>query len=291
MNMAFKLHATKRQLEQAERTLVQERDSLREIMDASPVGIMAVNADFVVVSANRAAEEIAGHTLEELSAPRCGDFLGCRSRQLDPHRCGETPNCANCRFYNDIRQALNAGSTVSDQETEFELENTTGPRTAYLRYSTAVTSLNGEAIALVNFDDITSTRREQERIRLLSTIADSPGNVVIITDAERKVQWVNQAMVDLSGYSLAEFLGKNPADLLEGANPDLELKATISKTLDQEQPYEGEILNYSKDGTAYWIRMYIHPVHDELGGLTNFVSVQHDVSARRAYEQRLLEQE
>ncbi|TVR93215.1 MAG: PAS domain S-box protein [Spirochaetaceae bacterium] len=291
MNMAFKLHAAKRQLEQAEHTLLQERDSLRRIMNASPVGIIGVNADFVVVGANRAAEEIAGRKFVENSTPRCGDFLGCRNKRFEPHRCGETVRCANCRFYQDIRQALSTGATVVRQETEFELDGITGPRTAYFQYSTAVTSLNGEAIALVNFEDITSTRRAQERMRLLSKIADSHGNIVVITDAQRKVLWVNQAMVALSGYSLEEFLGKNPGDLLEGAEPDLELKATISSALDQELPYEGEILNYSKDGTPYWIRMYIHPVHDDSGVLTNFVSIQHDVTERRAFQRRLLDQD
>ena len=291
MNMAFKLHAAKRKLEHAERALLEDRDSLREIMNASPVGIMAVNAEFAVVGANRAAEEIAGHKLEKFNAPRCGDFLGCRSKLFEPHRCGETVRCANCRFFQDIRRALHHGTTVSHQETLFELDGETGPRTAYLQYSTAVTSLNGESIALVNFEDVTSTRRVQERMRLLSKIADSHGNAVIITDAERKVLWVNQAMVELSGYSLEEFLGQNPGDLLQSAEPDLELKARIRSTLDQELPYEGEILNYTKAGEAYWIRMYIHPVHDDSGVLTNFVSIQHDVTERRAFEQRLLDQE
>ncbi len=291
MKMAFKLHAAKQQLEHAERALLEDRDSLREIMDASPVGIIAVNAEFVVVGANRAAEALAGNQLDSHNAPRCGDFLGCRSRHLDPHRCGETVQCANCRFYQDIRRALDDGTTVSHQEALFEFEGVTGPRTAYLQYSTAVSRLNGGVIALVNFEDVTSTRRAQERMRLLSTIADSHGNVVIISDAQRKVLWANQATVDLTGYSLEDFLGKNPADLLEGENPDLELKARISSTLNQELPYEGEILNYTKAGEAYWIRMYIHPVHDDSGVLTNFVSIQHDVTERRAFEQRLLDQE
>ena len=49
--------------------------------------------------------------------------------------------------------------------------------------------------------------------------------------------------------------------------------------------------NYRKDGTPFWNELYVSPVHDEEGRLTNFVGVQNDITERRGIEEVLRESE
>lgn len=287
INMAFKLHAAKQSLVEAERAVVDERDTLRAIMHASPVGIMTVGPEMCIMSANPAAEDIAGRRLEDLGEPRCGDLLGCAHLHRHKSACGHTPQCPNCRLFADIQQTLTEGHAIHRQEADFLSISSDRTREMLLRYSTAPIQLNGRQAVLVNLEDITATQLEQHRMRLLSTIADSEGNIVIITDAERRTEWVNQGCINLTGYTQEELLGKNPGEVLQGTNPDQELKRQITDALNKGESYEGEILSYCKDGTPYWIQMHIHPVHNGQGRLTHFVAIEHNVTERRLFEERL----
>ncbi|MFN8580153.1 MAG: diguanylate cyclase [Gemmatimonadaceae bacterium] len=49
----------------------------------------------------------------------------------------------------------------------------------------------------------------------------------------------------------------------------------------------GEILNYRKDGTPVWLELAITPVLDDRYKITNFVSLAHDITARRQSARRL----
>jgi PAS domain S-box-containing protein len=49
--------------------------------------------------------------------------------------------------------------------------------------------------------------------------------------------------------------------------------------------------NYRKDGARFWNELYVSPVHDDEGRLTNFVGVQNDITERRRIEEILRESE
>lgn len=124
----------------------------------------------------------------------------------------------------------------------------------------------------------------ERRNRMLSHIANSRNSVVIITDRERKTTWVNEACECLTGYTREELIGKNPGRVLQGPDTDPETVAEITRALDVPTEYQGEILNYAKDGSRYWIDMDIQPVFDETGAHTHFVAIQRDVTERREAE-------
>lgn len=291
IKMAFKLHAAKQSVIDAERTIQYERDNLEAIMAASPVGMIVIDQEMVVIRANAAAEQISGRPLSAMEGPRCGDFLGCVNRFAEPRVCGHTEHCAICTLNQHIITTLNERVTIAQQDAEFVVEHNGTRKTRVFRYSTAAVTITGEPAVLVTLEVVTAIRAEAERNRLLSTIADSDSNVVIITDADRKTVWMNEAGVRLTGYTLEDMLGQNPGELLQGENPDQDLKEKLSDALNAGNSIRTEILNYTKDGRAYWISMDIEPVRDEQGTVTHFVAIEHDVTERRIFEQRLISQD
>ncbi|TVQ96086.1 MAG: PAS domain S-box protein, partial [Spirochaetaceae bacterium] len=291
IKMAFKLHAAKQSVIDAERIIQHERDNLEAIMAASPVGIIVIDQELVVIRANAAAEQISRQPLSDMQDPRCGDFLGCVNRFVNPRVCGHTEHCAMCTLNKHIITTLNDRVTIAQQDAEFVVEHDGTREERLFRYSTAPVTINGDPSVLVTLEDVTSIRAAAERSRLLSTIADSESIVIFITDANRKTLWMNEAGVRLTGYPLEEMLGKNPGELLQGETPDLELKAQLTAALNAGDAIRTDILNYTKDGRAYWISMDIEPVRDEQGAVTHFVAIEYDVTERRIFEQKLISQD
>lgn len=105
----------------------------------------------------------------------------------------------------------------------------------------------------------------------------SPYLAVIVTDANKKIQWVNDDFLRITGYSFQEVVGKKPGDLLQGPLSEPEVVKKIRRGLEGHVPIVEEITNYRKNGEAYTCRLAIHPIFDEQNNLTNFIAFEADM--------------
>ncbi|TCK26091.1 PAS domain S-box-containing protein [Pseudonocardia endophytica] len=108
-----------------------------------------------------------------------------------------------------------------------------------------------------------------------------------ISDAQSDddpLAWVNPSFERLTGYSLEEVVGTN-CRFLQGPNTDRASVRRIREALDDRRPITEVLLNYRRDGTAFWNQITISPVLDGDGELVNFVGVQSDVTERVIVEQ------
>lgn len=122
---------------------------------------------------------------------------------------------------------------------------------------------------------------------------EQSGDGILITDATLdapgpRIVYVNRTYQRLTGYKAEELIGKSPR-LLQGAETDRAVLDNLRYALAQGRPFHGEAVNYRKDGRPYWVEWDIAPVCDENGRLTHFISVQREVTARKAAEQALAE--
>jgi PAS domain S-box-containing protein len=91
--------------------------------------------------------------------------------------------------------------------------------------------------------------------------------------------WVNPAFVRITGYTFEETVGRN-CRFLQGPATDRDTVRAMREALGAQQSITVTLLNYRKDGTAFWNEVSMSPVFDGDGKLTNFVGVQADVTAR-----------
>ena len=91
--------------------------------------------------------------------------------------------------------------------------------------------------------------------------------------------WVNPAFSATTGYGFDEVVGQN-CRFLQGPDTDRRVVGDIRRSLEQGRPITTTLLNYRKDGAAFWNELSISPVFDQDGRLTHFVGVQADVTAR-----------
>ena len=109
-------------------------------------------------------------------------------------------------------------------------------------------------------------------------MADGTDNSVLITNAERRIEYVNPGFTKLTGYSHDEVVGKSPGELLQGPNTSKETIARIRGYLNEGKSFYEEILNYTKAGEPYWISLAINPIFDKNGKIERYVSIQANIT-------------
>ena len=152
--------------------------------------------------------------------------------------------------------------------------------------------MQGEASRVAVSLDVAAEqlRRQRSELERLSVVASSTESFVIIADPEGCVEWVNPSFQKRTGYVLSEIVGRKPGAFLQGPGTDPVAVDQIRTGLAEQRSCEGELLNYTKDGTPYWVSLQITPIFDEDGTLLQSISVQTDTTDRHLREQEVLDQ-
>ncbi|MFZ1370807.1 MAG: PAS domain S-box protein, partial [Ferruginibacter sp.] len=137
---------------------------------------------------------------------------------------------------------------------------------------------------IFNSRDITERKTAEEEIHKLSIIAHETVNAVIITDPEGKIVWTNEAFTKITEYEPDEVLGKKPGDFLQGEETSQAVVRFMHQELKKIKAFECDIINYSKTGRKYWLRIQCQPQFDENGKLKNFFALQTDITKEKEAE-------
>ena len=101
---------------------------------------------------------------------------------------------------------------------------------------------------------------------------------VILTDASRRILWVNEGFTKITGYLFAEVVGQVPGKILQGPKSEEESIEEIRNGLREMISFKSAITNYRKSGESYLCRLVIHPVFSENNELVNFIAFEVDGS-------------
>ena len=113
---------------------------------------------------------------------------------------------------------------------------------------------------------------EVELIKLSSAVEQSPA-VVVITDIEGNIEYVNPKFTELTGYSIEEAIGENPR-ILKSDKTSSEVYEDLWKTIMSGNEWRGEFCNKKKNGELFWEYGIISPVRDKKGVITNYISIK-----------------
>lgn len=134
--------------------------------------------------------------------------------------------------------------------------------------------------------DITDQKEtEAELKKLYKGVEQSPA-MVLITDFEGAIEYVNPQFLKTTGYSWKEVQGKNPRFIQSGETP----KGTYQElwdTIKAGDTWQGEFVNRKKNGETYIFATSISPIDNEKGNITNFIAVGEDITRRRENEKRI----
>jgi PAS domain S-box-containing protein len=143
-----------------------------------------------------------------------------------------------------------------------------------------------EQLALVVFmqlDPVEETSDPEGYLQALRERAVIATDITFtITDPcqpDNPLVWVNPSFTRVTGYEAEEVVGRN-CRFLQGPATDPAAVAGIRAAIDERRTHTTTLLNYRKDGTAFWNQLSLSPVFDGTGALVSFVGVQTDVTER-----------
>ncbi len=127
---------------------------------------------------------------------------------------------------------------------------------------------------------------QHDRIELQTAALEAAANAVLITDREGRIEWVNPAFTELTGWQREEVIGKTPR-ILKSDNQAPYYYEKLWETIVAGNVWRGELHNRRKDGTVYAEEQTITPVRSADGEIRHFISIKQDVTARRQSEERI----
>ncbi|NKW78780.1 PAS domain S-box protein [Rhodobacteraceae bacterium R_SAG7] len=231
--------------------------------------IIEFKLDGTITAANENFLAVTGYGLQEIKGQKHLIFVD------------ETT--ASSAEYKDFWQSLAQGETRTGEFRRFAKD---GSELWIQATYNPIFDGNGDVFKVVKFAvDITDQMKLRETAKTLSLVANETDNSVLIADADGRIEYVNPGFTKLTGHEYKDVIGKKPGELLQGRHTDPETRKRIRENINAQKPFYDEILNYTKDGEAYWISLAINPVFDEAGKLQKFVSIQTNITDVKLQQQ------
>lgn len=249
---------------EADRSLRQSELRMRALLDASQDEILLVSSEGEVLASNKAAERRL--------AKRVGRKL------VGAHLDALLPNDQVAKRMQYIRQVVTTAS-LTHWETQIH------SRWFEFWFYPVLRPDNSVSEVAVYAREITQQKQSQAELsKLFQAIQQSPTSVVI-TDWRGTIEYVNPKFSEVTGYTVAETIGKNPR-LLKSGHTSPETYAELWTIISSGRVWRGELLNKRKNGELFWELASIAPV---LQGdtITNFVAVKEDITDRKQMEDQL----
>lgn len=183
-------------------------------------------------------------------------------------------------FVGQVKLALKEQNTI-----EFEYTLLDNSNTAW--FVASISPLSEHSVIWVA-RNISDRKQAEAELAKLSLVASKTDNLVVISDRHGAIEWVNESFIKTTRYTLAEVRGRQLGGFLQGALTTRETVEKMRQAIQDRVPFQGEILNYSKDGKPYWLTLSINPIFADRGELTNFIAIESDITQRKQSEQEVL---
>ena len=244
-----------------------EKEKYRSIIANMNLGLLEVNLDDVITMANQSFTDMSGYSSEELIGTKAGDiFLTAESQKII-----------------ESKSDLRLDGITDSYEVKAITKNKQNK--TWLVSGAPNYNLNGEYIGSIGIHlDITEQKEQEEKLYLLSLIAEKNINAVIICDAEGRIEWANTSFLKMAGYTVEEVIGKKPGHLLQGEETNLETVNYLKEQIAKGLPFNCEIINYSKDKKKYWVRVQGQALYNKRGEIIKFFAIEEDITKKKELE-------
>lgn len=157
-----------------------------------------------------------------------------------------------------------------------------GLKTAFLQIS--MLPETNEFIASIV--DLTHQYKAWEQVRKLQRAIEQSPTAIVVTNKAGRIEYVNPKFEQLTGYPLAECVGKKP-NVLKASVLERSYYNDIKLAIKRGNEWRGEVLDKRKDGSSFWVDLSISPVLDENQQIQNIILIEEDISKRKALEEKL----
>jgi PAS domain S-box-containing protein len=145
---------------------------------------------------------------------------------------------------------------------------------------------------VVNYRDITDRKEAEDRLRTLSQAAEQMAEQVLIADRDLRIEYVNPALEQATGYDGAELVGR-PVRTLTSDELGEERYAALLAEVEAGRSFTTTVERRRKDGTTFQVEITVTYILDADGRILHVLSTGRDITERLRLEaeQRRLREE
>ncbi len=249
----------------AEDRLRQSEASYRELFDSTLDAIYIQDKMGHFLAVNHGAELMYGY-------PK--DFF-----------IGKTPEVISAPGKNDldrVAKLIDLAAKGEPQQFEFWGKRKNGeifPKEVRIHKGTYF----GKEVIVAFAQDISKRRENEQRLRTLSQTVEQSPVQVILTDKNKKIEYVNKSFTEVTGYTIEEVIGKTP-DFLRTEHEGPKVYEQLWWTIEKGQIWQGEIVALTKTGEKIFEDVTASPLFDEKGNITHFIAFKMDITDRKKLE-------
>ncbi len=246
--------------------LADSEQRYQSIFNEIPTAIRVFNQHKQLIDANQAACDLFGYSREEQ--------INTPTEQL---------------IHPDTRDTFQQFFETLDREEPFHkrvLALHKDGRTLRVRVNGLRLSINGEYHYLSMMQDETDRFVTEEQNQQLISAVQNTDSMVMITDTQALITYVNPSVMRQTGYSEAELIGQ-PASIFQSGRTSAHVYEDMWDTIRRGHQWIGEFYNRRKSGDYYWVGTTINPVQDSNGNITHFVAIQQDITAQKSLQAEL----
>ncbi|MBN8220155.1 MAG: PAS domain S-box protein [Spirochaetes bacterium] len=249
----------------------EEEARLRAILDTVIDGIIVIDEYGLIDSFNPAAEKIFGYAAAEVAGKNIKMLMPSPYREEHDGYLANYKNSGQAKIIGLGREVIGRRKNGS----EFPMNLAVGKMTLRGRtYFTGIVS------------DITQRINAEEGLRKLSRAVEQSASLVMITDRDGNIEYVNRKFVEVTGYSIAEVAGKNPKFLKSGYLSEKDYEGLWS-TIMRGEEWRGEFHNRKKNGELFWVLASISPIKDGAGAITHYLAIEEDITSLKEIQTEL----
>lgn len=135
-------------------------------------------------------------------------------------------------------------------------------------------------------NEVEERSKVQEYARKLSSVVEQTADIVMMTNLDGIIEYVNPSFESLTGYTLKEAAGQTPRIIKSGSH-DHSFYKELWETILSGKVYRGILTNKKASGDLFFEEKTITPLRDTNGNITHFVSTGKDVTERIKSEENL----
>lgn len=180
----------------------------------------------------------------------------------------------------DAKDLLNELQNKGFLRTENIILATKYGKTVNVEFTSNTCTMNGQKVFHCNIRNITERIKAEKEIHTLRKAIEQGPSGITITNAEGKIEFVNNKFTELTQYHPLEVWGKNPRIFNPGHLPE-EQYAELWETLKSGKTWEGKVMNRRKDNTLFWEATSISAVKNLDGSISNYILIQNDISEKQ----------
>ncbi len=245
----------------------------RRILNGIQNPMCVIDKNYRILFANKKVHELYNRENNDILGKFCYEVYNGRSEYCE--------QCAARKVFETGKQhSLIKKEVIDDGSTRY-LERYALP----LSYEGGMVT---QAIVIVR--DITDRELAVNCKLKMGRLIEQSTEVVVITDTDGNIEYVNSAFEKVTGYSFNEVKGKNPNVLKSGFLPT-DFYKEIWDRLIKGDIWHGVFINKKKNGNNYYEEATIFPIKNNSGKIVNYAKVSRDITKQKELEDSLRQKE